>query len=528
MGIYVNPPADGFEEILKGGLYVDKTGLIEYMNGVMGTARKLTCFSRPRRFGKSFAAKMLAAYYSRGAEAKALFENLEIAKAPDFEENLNQYDVLFLDITSFLTMSGSVQEVVKELQREVIAELKRLFPDLIEEKNKYLMKALMQIHAGTGRKFFVIIDEWDALFREAQKDEAVQKEYIQFLRSLFKSSLTAQVIAGAYMTGILPIKKYGTQSALTDFKEYTMLEPGPLAEFAGFTEAEVRYLCASHNLDFAQVSRWYDGYQFESIGHVYSPNSIIEAVYNQSISNYWTQTETYESLRIYIDLNYDGLKDAVINLIGGQRCRIDAGSFQNDMTSFKSRDDVFTLLVHLGYLAYDKKKKEVLIPNEEVRGEFVRAVKNGKRRELVKAVELSDQLLEATIDGEEEVVAHLLEEAHLANTSPKFYNNEQALRSVVLMAYLSCMDHYRRFEEIAGGKGYLDMLFLPDRDSSKPALLIELKWDKSAEEALSQIKNNQYQTAAKQYGYQGEILLVGINYNTKTKQHTCKIEHAFV
>ena len=523
MGYYVNPSAESFAAIARSKTYVDKTGLIEYMNTVVQTDRMLVCSSRPRRFGKSFAAKMLAAYYSRGADSKDIFQNLKIGKETKCEHQ-NQYDVIFLDITLFLSIADTPDLVVKEIQKDIIQELKSEFPEAIHDETESLLKALMQIHSATKRKFFIIIDEWDALFREAKQDTTIQREYIQLLRSLFKNNVTPQIIAGAYMTGILPIKKYGTQSALTDFREYTMLEPGFLAEYVGFTEKEVLDLCQYHQLDFAEANKWYDGYQFDNIGHVYSPNSIIEAVVNQKFSNYWTQTETYESLRIYIDMNFDGLKKTIIDMLGGKKCKIDAGTFQNDMTSLRVKDDVLTLLVHLGYLAYNDDSKEVYIPNEEVRQEFIRAIKNGNRRELVKAVQLSDKLLEATINMDHETVAEILEETHDMNTAPKFYNNEQALRSVVVMAYLSCMDHYMKFEELASGKGYSDILFLPNAGSPKPALLIELKWDKSAPGAILQIKKKNYAQILKKFEYQGEVLLVGINYNSKTKKHSCKIE----
>ena len=523
MGYYVNPSAESFAAIMRSGIYVDKSGLIAYMNKVVQTDRMLVCSSRPRRFGKSFAAKMLAAYYSRGADARDIFQNLKIAKEPSCE-NLNQYDVIFLDITLFLSIADTPETVVREIQKDVIEELNKEFPGAIQRETESLLKALMQVHTVTGRKFFIIIDEWDALFREVKQNTEIQKEYIQLLRSLFKNNITPQIIAGAYMTGILPIKKYGTQSALTDFREYTMLEPGPLAPFVGFTEEEVKKLCERYPLDFEQAKRWYDGYVFEQAGHIYSPNSIIEAIQNQNFANYWTQTETYESLMTYMDLNFDGLKDSVIDMIGGMRCKVDVGSFQNDMTSLKSKDDVLTLFVHLGYLAYDRKTKEVFIPNEEIREEFIRSVKNGNRRELVKAVELSDKLLNATIRKDEATVAELIEEAHAANTSPKFYNNEQALRSVVIMAYLSSVDDYCRFEELASGKGYIDLLFLPTKQSAKPALVIELKWNKSGEKAIRQGEEQQYWKFAETFRYKGPILLVGINYSTKTKKHTCRIK----
>uniref|UniRef100_UPI0040579B2C AAA family ATPase n=1 Tax=Agathobacter sp. TaxID=2021311 RepID=UPI0040579B2C len=533
MGIYLNPSADGFEDILKDGLYVDKTGLITYTNHVMGTSRKLTCFSRPRRFGKSYAAQMLVAFYSKGADSGRLFENLRVANPPTetkkqetalYEQYLNNCDVLFWDMTWFISNAEKIENTVNDLQTSIIDDLRNEFPECIKKEKISMPEALLNISVKTGRKFFIIIDEWDALFREAMEHTDLQKSYIQLLRGLFKGGQVSRFLTGAYMTGILPIKKYGTQSALTDFREYTMLEPGKLAEYVGFTEKETQMLCDAHHLDFDEMCKWYDGYCFDRIGHVYSPNSVIKAVTEQKFSNYWTQTETYESLRIYIDLNFDGLKDAIIHMLGGNRCRIDAGSFQNDMTSIKNKDDVFTLLAHLGYLAYDNESKEVYIPNAEIRDEFIRAIKNGKRTELVKAIELSDRLLDATLRMDSDLVAEIIDEVHTANTSPKFYNNEQALRSVIIMAYLSCIDHYIRFEELAGGRGYIDILFLPNKTSTKPALLIELKWDKSADNALSQIENKNYAHFTKQFGYNGDVLMVGINYRAKIQKHTCVIK----
>ena len=524
MGIYLNPPADAFEAILKEPIYVDKSGLIAYTNSVLNSSRMLTCFSRPRRFGKSYAAKMLAAYYSKGADSSSLFEKLEISSTDTYRNYLNKYNVLFLDIAWFISIASSIEKTVTEMQEGIIDELRSTFPDIIGNSVHSLPVALLQISSKTGQKFFIIIDEWDALFREAAADEMLQKSYIQLLRALFKGVQISQFLAGAYMTGILPIKKYGTQSALTDFREFTMLEPGFLAEYVGFTEKEVMNLCRNHHMDFSEANKWYNGYRFDKIGHVYSPNSIIEAVINKKFSNYWTQTETYESLKLYIDMDFDGLKTSIIDMLGGQKCRIDTGTFQNDMTSLQIKDDVLTLLVHLGYLAYDDDSKEVYIPNEEVRQEFIRAVKNGSRRELVRAVQLSDRLLNATLNLDNETVSEILEEFHQANTSPKFYNNEQALRSVVIMAYLSSVDHYMRFEELASGKGYSDILFLPNVTSSKPALLIELKWNKNAQGAILQMKKKNYPQILEKFKYHGELLLVGINYSTRTKKHTCKIE----
>lgn len=496
MSYYVNPPETGFKTVLNYKNYVDKSELIAFINSVLDSPDMLIVSTRPRRFGKSFAAKMLAAYYSKGANAKSLFQNLKIATLDEerrakaltagsssdwesalFEENLNRHDVIYIDITSFTSKSSDIKNTVKDLQSAVIRELKKEYPGCVSENTTALSSALMDVSAETGNRFFVIIDEWDALFREAKDDDNLHKEYINLLRSLFKTAETPQFIIGAYMTGILPVKKYGTESALTDFREFTMLEPGPLAPYIGFTEEEVKKLCETYGLDFQETQKWYDGYRFDNTlfnwknhdkehvkkeQHIYCPNSIMELVSKRRFDSYWTKTETYKSLRGYIDTDWDGLKESLVSMLGGKRCRINAGTFQNDMTSISCRDDVFTLLVHLGYLAYDFKSSEVYIPNEEVREEFITAVGEGKS--------------------------------------------------------------YLRFEEIASGRGYSDILFLPRKTSSKPALLIELKWNKSAEKAISQITKMQYPQILENFDYEGDLLIIGLNYSTRTGRHTCKIE----
>lgn len=520
MGNYLNVGNAGFSTIRKGN-YVDKTGLISFINSTLGTTNKLTCVSRPRRFGKSFAAKMLCAYYDKSCDSMSLFEDLEIAKDKSFSKYLNRYDVIYLDITWFISCANDIKSVVRILQDKVVAELRESYPDV--KKETTLSETLAAIYEQTGNKFIVIIDEWDALFREAKNCHAVQKEYIKLLRGLFKNSaFTDKTIEAAYMTGILPIKKYGTESAMTDFKEYTMTQPDPLEKYAGFTEEEVKNLCACSDFDFEEVKKWYDGYILGNDTHIYSPKSVMEALQRKRIGNYWTQSETYESLRIYIEMNEDGLKEAIIQMLGGARIKIDVDTFQNDMTTMKSKDDVLTLLVHLGYLTYDIKHKCVYIPNEEVREEFVRAVTTGKHTEIARLLRNSENLLEATLNMDEETVAEAIQEAHKEGTAPTFYNNEQALRSVIRVAYICCVDEFLRIEELPSGHGYADVVFLPKKISSMPAILIELKWNKTDVGAIGQIKKNDYPQVLKDYG--GEILLVGINYDPKSKKHSCKIE----
>ncbi len=520
MGKYLNPGNAGFKSVLKGE-YIDKTGLIDYINRTLGTKQKLTCVSRPRRFGKSFAAQMLCAYYDKSCDSKELFQGKKIAGKPSYEMHRNQYDVLYLDITWFISTAGSVKDIVKNLQKEVIRELRAAYAGMVEEAECALPVALADISEKSGTKFIVIIDEWDALFREKKNEKNLQDEYVQLLRGLFRSSLTDHMIEAAYMTGILPIKKYGNQSALSDFYEFTMVSPSPLEEYVGFTEDEVSSLCEQSGLEFQELKSWYDGYALGGI-HVYSPKSVLDAVSRKHLGSYWTQTETYESLKTYITMNFDGLKDAVISMLGGGKCKIDTQTFQNDMTTFHSKDDVLTLLVHLGYLVYDVSSESVFIPNQEVKEEVLRAVKNVDNPELVQMVRESEQLLNATLCMDEETVARMLDKFHTEYSSPQFYNNEQSLRAVLRLAYISRVKDYLELQELPSGKGYADMVFLPKRGSGRPLMVVELKWNKSAEGAIAQIKERRYMQAVEDFG--GEILLVGINYDEKSKKHFCKIE----
>ena len=520
MGRYLNLGNAGFVSIRR-GLYVDKTMLIDFINKTLGTKEKLTCVSRPRRFGKSFATQMLCAYYDKNCDSSELFKDLKISHTKNFDTYRNCYNVIYLDITWFISTAEDTEDIVKYMQREVIKELRSTFPDSTSEQ-KSLPVALSDISDKTGDKFIIIIDEWDALFRETKENVALQKEYLKFLRGLFKSSVTDKMIEAAYMTGILPIKKYGTQSALTDFREYTMIQPSMLAEYVGFTEQEVRTLCKTYHLDFDEVKKWYDGYSFSRIPSVYNPNSIVQAIKNGEFGDYWTETETYESLKFYIDMNLDGLKEAIISMLGGLRCKINTRTFQNDMSNIKNKDDVLTLLVHLGYLAYDSEKKEVYIPNQEIADEFKNAVEYSGWEGISAALQTSERLLEATIQMDTETVAQELDKVHMSNTSILAYNNELALSCAITIAYYTAKKDYTIIREYPAGKGFADMVFIPRKYVDKPALIIELKWNHSVQGAIRQIKEKHYTGALE--AYMDNLLLVGIAYDRKSKKHECVIE----
>ena len=528
MGIYLNPGNEQFTVSVNSELYVDKTELIKYTNSRIGKDRPLICSSRPRRFGKTMAVTMLSAYYSKGCNSENLFAGLKISQNEFFKVHLNKYNVIFLDIQWMYGNAleemrrNSFVEVVSYIQEQVISELRKEYPECVLDTDISLPSVLAKINAKTKEQFIIIIDEWDCLFREDKNNENLQKEYINLLRGLFKGAPSGAFLKLAYITGILPIKKYGTQSALNNFREHTMVSPRQMAEYVGFTETEVKAICKGHAMPFKEMQRWYDGYYFEKIGHIYSPNSVIEAVDSGEFGNYWSGTETYESLMTYIAMDFDGLRQLIVDMLGGQECSIDVESFQNDITSFNSADDVITLLIHMGYMAYDSKMKKAFIPNDEVRSVFLRAIRNNGWKEVMKAISASEALLKATLAMDEKTVAQMIQEVHMQSSSSLIYNNELSLSSVIALAYYSACRDYTLIREMPAGNGFADIVFLPKRTSLNPALVLELKWDKTAEGAISQIKSKGYVKALKEY--KGNILLVGINYEKKNKKHECRIE----
>lgn len=528
MGIYLNPGNEAFAASVNSELYVDKTELIKYTNSRIGKDRPLICSSRPRRFGKTMAVTMLSAYYSKGCHSEKLFTGLKISQNEFFKVHLNKYNVIFLDIQWMYGNAleemkrNSLVKVVSYIQEQVIGELRNKYPECIQNADVSLPSVLAKVNAMTKEQFIIMIDEWDCLFREDKDNKELQKEYINLLRGLFKGTPSGAFLKLAYITGILPIKKYGTQSALNNFREHTMVSPRQMAEYVGFTEEEVKTICKEHDMPFKEMQKWYDGYYFEKIGHIYSPNSVIEAIDSREFGNYWSRTETYESLKTYIAMDFDGLRQLIVDMLGGQRRSIDVETFQNDITSFHSADDVITLLIHMGYMAYDSKTKEVFIPNDEVRSVFLRAVRNDGWEEVIKAINASEALLKATLEMDEKAVAQMIQEVHMQNSASLIYNNEISLSSIITLAYYSACKDYTLIREMPAGNGFADMIFLPKRISSNPALVLELKWDKTADGAISQIKNKRYVSVLKEY--KGNILLVGINYDKKSKEHQCRIE----
>ncbi len=520
MGIYLNPGNINFRKATRSEIYVDKTELIAQTNKYINTREQFLCVSRPRRFGKSMALEMLCAYYSRGCDSRELFSKYKIAQNESFEEHLNQYDVIYLNMQQFLIEAGT-GNITEYLEQEVLREFRKIYGGLLDREGMGLAAALREIFVETDRQFIFLIDEWDCVMRERQEAEALQKRYLDFLRNLLKDQ---PYVALAYMTGILPVKKYGLHSALNMFLEYSMTDQGGFEEYTGFTDQEVKALCRRFEMDFNEVTRWYDGYILTQFPHIYNPKSVTEALRRRSFSNYWTATETYEALKRYMDMDFDGLRTDILQMLSGGRVKINTRRFQNDMRSFKTMDDVLTLLIHLGYLGYDSTTKEAFIPNREIVEEFENAMSVGGWETIMRILRASEKLLEDTLKENAEGVALGLARAHTEAASILTYNDENSLRCAIGLAYYSARKDYKLLRELPAGKGFADIVFLPLPHTANPAMIVELKSDKSAVTAIQQIKDRKYFQALEDYI--GEILLVGINYdkNAPSKPHSCIIE----
>ena len=520
MGKYINMGNAGFQSV-RNSEYVDKSGLIAVINNTIDSEQRFSCVSRCRRFGKSMAAMMLTAYYDHSCDSRSLFADLKIASDPSFEDYLNKYPVIYLDMTAFVTRYHD-ERIIDYIERELKEDVLAAYPEIKADESADLMDLLLQINKTTGERFVFIIDEWDAICREFKPGTPAMDRYVSWLRRMFKAVTGKYVFAFVYMTGILPIKKYKTESALNNFCEYSMVSPGNLAQFFGFTLDETKALAEKYGMNFDELEKWYDGYQIGPQPSMFNPNSVIQALRNEWCESYWGKTGATDAVADYIKMNFEGLKDDIISMLAGGRCKVDPKGFKNDISEIYSRDDALTLLIHLGYLSYDRVKKECFIPNLEVSGEMENAIRTNNWEPVVNALGKSEQLLQATLDGDEEVVARGVDAAHDENTSILSYNNENSLACVLSIAYYYAKNDYIMYRELPSGKGFADIVLIPRKHVDSPAIILELKVNKDADSAIAQIKRKQY--PAKVAEYTDRLLLVGINYDRDTKQHQCRIE----
>ena len=530
MGTYLNPNNENFCDVVQSGRYVDKTMLIDVANRMLGDPFYkfiCVCVSRPRRFGKSMAGDMLAAYYSRGADSKKLFSRLKIAGEESFEKHLNKYNVIKIDLNATFSEWGNISIksdkakcVMSYVTNLVCNDFTAEFPQIKFPTDQTVSGFIQQVYKETGEKFVCIIDEYDVLVREqVSKDDF--NRYLDFLVSLFKNSELKPAIALAYITGILPVIKDKVQSKLNTFKEYTMLDADDFAEFTGFTTEEVRSLCKKYSCNFDECRSWYDGYKIGNY-EIYNPEAVIQAVPKGKFKSYWSKSSSYEVISDKIKMNFSGTKDCVIKMLSGGKVDVDIQGYKNTLSDFANKNDVFTYLIHLGYLAYDEETGQCYIPNWEISGEWQRAIHDDASYEKTnEIIAQSKELLLQTLQCNQKAVEQALDESHVHVTSLRSYNKEDALQCAIYLAYIYALNEYIIVREMPAGNGIADIVYIPKK-TGLPALIIELKRNGSAESAMNQIKEKKYFKCLD--NWHGDILFVGTNYDEQTKKHECEIE----
>ena len=519
MGIYLNPNNVLLRQDRNADIFIDKSLIISELNRLINSRDKFLCVSRPRRFGKSMAGNMISAYYSKGCDSRELFKDLKIARHPSFEKYLNKLNVIKFDLNGFYMNYGN--EFLQVMQEKIMRDFTREYPDVDFSHCRNFGDCMLEIYAAMGETFVVIIDEYDVLIRE-EAPQSLFKDYLAFLNALFKNADLSPAISLAYLTGILPIVRDKIQSKLNLFTEYSMTDAGRFTEFVGFTAEETKGLCEQYGMDYEECKRWYDGYDMGDFKEIFSPRSVVSAMERKRFGSYWTQTGSYEALKLYILMNFEGMRDDVVTMIGGGKVDVNVYKYLNTMTDFHSKDDVFTYLIHLGYLAYDSETKQCYIPNSEIREQWVISVEyEADYKPIIKLINDSKSLLEATINKDATAVASALTESHIRATNPLTYNNEASFQSAIGLAYFYANLKYTVIKELPTGKGYADLALIPYVPNI-PAMIIELKNNKSAESAINQIKEKKYDDLLEHY--RGRMLFVGINYDEKTKEHECVIE----
>ena len=524
MGGYLNPGNEKFGEALNSQIYVDKTGLIEYTNRVMYSNQKYVCVSRPRRFGKSMAANMLAAYYSRGCDSRELFQGLKISKADACEKKLNQYNTIFLNMQEFLSQTSSMDEMLRLVKKSVLWDLFFEYPDINYFDKENFSRAMQDVYQQTKCPFVIIIDEWDCIFREYRENHEAQEQYLDFLRDFLKDKAYIHL---AYMTGILPIKKYGTHSALNMFDEFSMTNPGPLAEFVGFTEEEVAALCKQYGRNLSELKEWYDGYRAAAGDYLYNPRSVVCALRDNQLANYWTSSGTYDSIFNYIKGNIADVRNDLVLMVAGEHVPAKMQQYAATANALHTKDQIYSAMVVYGLLTYENGK--VFIPNKELMDKFDELLLSNQQLGYVyRLARESQRMLQATIHGDTDTMEEILEYVHDTEVPIYSYNSEVELSAIVNLVYLSARDEYRVEREDKAGKGFVDFIFYPKRNNI-PGIILELKIDHTPQKAIEQIKEKNYQLRFQgKIGeipvYEGSILAVGISYDKKTKKHSCEVE----
>nr|WP_304971829.1 AAA family ATPase [uncultured Schaedlerella sp.] len=532
MGIFLNSrsPCADYREMVSDLYFVDKSMLITELIPALEKKNRYFCISRPRRFGKSVMANMIGAFFGKSTDSSELFDQLAISKQEKYRTHLNQHNVIYIDFSRMSENCGSYRSYISRIQNGLKEDIIAEYPDLALDPQKAVWDNLQQIFEKRGEKFIFIMDEWDAIFHKSFIQEADKETYLEFLRNLLKGQVYVEL---AYMTGILPIAKYSSGSELNMFLEYDMATKKKFSEYFGFLDSEVDSLFEAylHNTADPEVSRenlrvWYDGYCTASGKRLYNPRSVVCALTDNELSNYWTSSGPYDEIFYYIRNNIEGVREDLALMTAGERIRIVLQGYAAAETALDTKNQIYSAMVVYGLLTYED--GAVFIPNKELMDKYNELLlTNDSLGYVHRLVKASEKMLSATLSGDTKTMAEILKFAHDTESPILSYNSEIELSAVVNLVYLAARDRYRVEREDKAGEGFVDFIFYPENRNAA-GIILELKMDSTPEEALQQIIAKNYilrfeGKIGEKAKYQGKILGVGISYNKKTKEHGCKI-----
>ncbi len=533
MGNYLNSivPFNAYQTTASGMYFVDKSSLLDELLPAIGTEERFFCITRPRRFGKSVMANMIAAFFGKAADADHIFRHLMISSSPFYKKHLNRHDVIYIDFSEMPRDCADYQCYIDRVQNGINADLAEAYPDISIDTKQAVWDILTDIFQKTGHRFIFIMDEWDSVFHMSFITEKERMEYLLFLKSLLKGKVYAELV---YMTGILPIAKYSDGSELNMFKEYNMATRVRFSEYFGFTDREVDglYHVYARTVKNPSITRedlriWYDGYHTKAGGRLYNPRSIVCALTDNELANYWTSSGTYDSIFGYIKDNIADVQDDLALLFAGESIPSDLQEYAATSLQLDTKDEIYSAMVIYGLLTFEDGC--VSIPNKELMDSYASMMKRERSLGYIyRLANISKKMLAATLDFDTETMEQILGFAHNTESPIFTYNSEIELSAVVNLVYLAARDKYRVEREDKAGKGYADFIFYPEQKNAD-AIILELKVDDTPEAAIQQIKDKDY--ALRLRGKPGEkpkvtgrILGVGISYDRKTKKHFCKIE----
>lgn len=506
-----------FSKMTKEKFFVDKSNLIKEINNFVGTASQYICITRPRRFGKTLNAMMLASYYSKNSDFKPVFDNLNISNEESYLEHLNKHNVIYFTFNEIPRINCTYEEFINSYIDDLKKELKETFKTVNFEESKSLSKILKQIYDQTNQGFIFIIDEWDYIFNNKLFSDFERENFLQFLKDLLKDKPYVEL---AYMTGVLPIAKYSSGSALNMFVEFNIINDYKYDSFFGFTTNEVENLCSKQNkLLLENLKDWYNGYITCNNLQIYNPRSVVLALSQGVCQSYWTNTGPMDEILHYVSNDIDTVKNDIIQMTAGIPVEIKLKGYGAEQIELTNRNQILSAMTIFGFLSYCNEK--LMIPNKELRIKFDEALEDKSMGAVSELIFKSNEMLNATLRKDTETMAKIIQEAHDLNVPIIKYNDENSLACIITLVYLSARSKYNIVREMPTGIGFADFIFFPI-DKSKPAFILELKKDSTPDKALQQIKEKRYALALKDY--MGSKFAVGISYDSRLKQHLVEIE----